>query len=103
MRKNFERMTLECSRILGTVLAIVLAVCTLSTGQTPASDGKVESRDKVRMIRATDDFIVRPFFRMQFKLPEGVPKPKDPLTTIEIREGDNKYKPFYVKFSGDSS
>jgi Ca-activated chloride channel family protein len=77
-----------------------------ASGQAPAevpSAGKLESRDKVRMVQV-DDHTVMPIFKMQFKLPEGVPKPKeDARGAIEIREDQNKYKPFYVNFSGDTA
>jgi len=91
-------------------LTVVCAMLTSLYGQAPGqapsaapSGGRLESRDKVRMVQA-DDYTLTPLFRMQFKLPEGVPKPKgDPRDAIEIREDQNKYKPFYVAFSGDTA
>src|SRR5262245_15228356 len=91
-------------------VTVVCAMLTSLYGQAPSqapapapSAGRLESRDKVRMIQA-DEYTLTPLFRMQFKLPEGVPKPKaDPRDAIEIREDQNKYKPFFVAFSGDTA
>src|SRR4030095_8730387 len=33
----------------------------------------------------------------------GFVRPKDPLASLEVREGENKYKPFYASFSSTGS
>ena len=72
--------------LLGTVLA-----------QTP----RLQQADKVHMLQSKDSSN-KPFFQLRLSIPEGIPKLKDPAKSIEILEGNQIYRPFYVKFGQET-
>src|SRR5262249_7841780 len=88
---------------VGLFIALILCAGSPGVAQSPPAAGRLEFPDKSRIL-TPDNVSKNPLFRMQLALPQGVTKPKsDPTASIEIVEDVNKYKPFYVNFSGDAS
>src|SRR5262245_34737948 len=100
-----EVLAKTCTRFLGlslVCLAAAFLVPAPSSARFQATgDGKLTAADKVRMIQAKDSSN-QPFFRIQLRSPEGIPKLKNPMSSIEILEGDRTYKPFYVHLGDET-
>src|SRR5215475_2414770 len=73
----------------------------LFSGIVLAQIAQLQQADKVHMLQSNDSSN-KPFFQLRLSIPEGIPKVKDPANSIEILEGNHKYRPFYVKFGQET-
>jgi Ca-activated chloride channel family protein len=81
--------------LLGFVLTLFVAHA--ATAQT----ARLQQADKVHMLQSKDSSN-KPFFQIRLSIPEGIPKLKSPLNSIEILEGNHPYKPFHVQLGEET-
>jgi Ca-activated chloride channel family protein len=74
---------------------------TFLSGTVLAQTPRLQQADKVQMLQSKDSSN-KPFFRLRLSIPEGIPKLKDPVNSIEILEGNQSYRPFYVKLGQET-
>jgi Ca-activated chloride channel family protein len=85
----------------GVYSVLISSALTLFVGSAIAQSERLQQADKVHMLQSKDSSN-KPFFQIRLSIPEGIPKLKSPVNSIEILEGDHAYKPFYVKLGQET-
>src|SRR5262245_39332579 len=66
-----------------------------------AQNEQLQQADKVHMLQSKDSSN-KPFFQIGLSIPEGIPRLKSPLNSIEVLEAGHTFTPFYVKFGQET-
>src|SRR5215467_5221421 len=85
----------------GVYSVLISSALTLFVGNAIAQSERLQQADKVHMLQSKDSSN-KPFFQIRLSIPEGVPKLKSPLNSIEIIEDGHACTPFYVKLGQET-
>jgi len=80
---------------------LISGALTLFAGSAVAQSERLQQADKVHMLQSKDSSN-KPFFQIRLSVPEGIPRLKSPLNSIEIIEDGHACTPFYVKLGQET-
>src|SRR5215471_4855580 len=80
---------------------LISGALAMFAGSAVAQNERLQQADKVHMLQSKDSSN-KPFFQIRLSAPEGIPRLKSPLNSIEILEAGHPFTPFYVKFGQET-